>query len=132
MDGIAEGGTAMPWTYSQSTGQLRHNGRLIATGYSGAGHNAASGRNNPALQGVRDVGPIPQGLYAIGRPYRHARLGPHVMNLDPVGHDALGRTDFRIHGNNPTNDASQGCIILNRPVRQRISRSGDGQLLVIP
>ena len=43
----------MPWEYSQSTGQLRHNGTLIATGYSGAGMNSGTGRNNPAMEAVR-------------------------------------------------------------------------------
>ena len=34
------------WTYSQSSGQLKHNGILIATGYAGRG----TDKNNPQSQ----------------------------------------------------------------------------------
>jgi Tlde1 domain len=122
----------MPWTYSQSTGQLRHDGVLVGTGYSGAGTAAASGRNNPAMQGTANVGPIPQGLYTIGPLHNSPNTGPNVMNLTPNGHDALGRTDFQIHGNNATNNASHGCVIMPPAVRQAVSASADHQLTVVP
>lgn len=122
----------MSWTYSQSTGELRHNGVLVGTGYSGAGATAAAGRNNPAMQGAHDQGPIPAGEYHVGNAYSHPQKGPTVMALTPVGHNALGRNGFLIHGNNAQNDASQGCIILGPAIRQQISASGDTQLFVQP
>jgi hypothetical protein len=54
----------MTWQYQQSTGQLSHNNIPIASGYSG--HD--NGVNNPDLQNVHNVGPIPQGSYIICDP----------------------------------------------------------------
>ena len=53
------------------------------------------------------------------------------MNLDPVGHNAHGRTHFRIHGNNASNDASEGCIVLPPAVRRLIAGSADNRLEVV-
>jgi hypothetical protein len=122
----------MPWIYSQSSGQLRRNGVLVGTGYSGAGATAATGRNNASMQHIANAGPIPAGQYLIGSPYNHPQKGPTSMNLTPVGHTALGRTGFMIHGNNVQNDASQGCIILGPSMRQQIAASGDQVLQVQP
>lgn len=122
----------MPWTYSQSTGQLRHNGVVVGTGYSGAGTTAASGRNNPVMQGTPNQGPIPAGTWNVGNAFAHPQKGPTSMNLTPVGHNALGRFAFMIHGNNVQNNASQGCIILGPGLRQQIANSGDHVLVVAP
>lgn len=122
----------MPWSYSQSAGQLRLNGVLIGTGYSGAGLNISTGRNNPAMQNVPNQGPIPTGQYQIGAAYNHPQKGPTSMNLSPVGHNALGRSGFMIHGNNIQNNASQGCIILGPAIRQQIAASSDSVLVVQP
>lgn len=122
----------MPWTYSQSTGQLRHNGALVGTGYSGAGWTTAAGRNNAAMQGTPNQGPIPAGQWNIGNAYSHASKGPTAMNLTPSGHNALGRSAFMIHGNNVQNNASQGCIILGPAFRQAIAASNDHVLTVSP
>lgn len=118
----------MSWTYHQSTGALLHNGRRVASGYSGSG----AGRNNGAMQATHNVGPIPRGAYRIGTPYNTNSHGPHVMRLTPVGHNALGRSGFLIHGDNRTHTASQGCIILPRNVRDTISTSRDHSLVIGP
>lgn len=116
------------YTYSQSTGELLHNGVFVGTGYSGIG----IGRNSPAEESVQNVGPIPRGNYIIGVAYADGHLGPVVMNLDPVsGTNTFGRSLFRIHGNNTDNDASHGCIILGPMIRKSIALSGDTQLTVI-
>jgi hypothetical protein len=120
----------MTWAYSQGSGELRFNGRVVARGYSGAGKKKASGRNNPGMEAAVAKGPIPRGRWTIGRSYQHAALGPVCMNLDPVDHDALGRSLFRIHGNNRTDDASHGCIILDRATRTMIAQSADKVLEV--
>lgn len=119
------------WTYDQSTGDLSHDGVFIGTGYSGAGRTLAEGRNNGAMEAVAAKGPIPRGRWKIGRPRDGGALGPFVMNLDPVGHNAHSRSLFRIHGNNKADDASHGCIILARPLRQLIAASGDNDLTVV-
>jgi hypothetical protein len=115
------------WTYKQSTGELIDaDGMIVATGYSGA----MEGRNNPAMQERHNLGPIPQGTYAIGPP-RDLQGGPHgpyVLPLIPQKGNAMwGRSGFLIHGDSVSNPgtASEGCIIMPRPIRNRINASGD-------
>lgn len=116
------------WTYRQSDGEFLHDGNFEGTGYSGTG----PGRNNPAMQDVPNVGPIPQGAFTIGAPYDDPHLGPCVMHLDPnPGTNTFGRSLFRIHGNNIANDASHGCIILGPSIRHMVANSGDHDLQVI-
>ena len=119
----------MTWIWDQSAGTLSRDGQLISRGYSGKGR----GRNNPALQGVRGVGPLPRGRYRIGPPRTSQRTGPYVLDLFPIDatpndtvHDATGRASFQIHGDNVNNPgtASSGCIILPRAIRQQIWKSG--------
>lgn len=116
------------WTYQQSTGELTHDHAYQGMGYSGR----AGGRNNPEAQQIEGVGPVPQGLYTIGKAYDHPHLGPCVMNLDPkAGTQTFGRSLFRIHGDNKNHDASHGCIILGPAIRHLIANSGDTDLTVI-
>ena len=124
---INEEKKSMPWQYSQSTGQLTHNGQLVSTGYSGAG----VGQDNTAMEATPSVGPIPRGAYTIGSPHQGINTGPHVMDLTPSGHNALGRTSFQIHGDNSTHTASSGCIVMGPAVRTQISNSGDNVLNVV-
>ncbi len=113
------------WAWSQSAGRLYRDGKPVAVGYSGRNvPGGQRGRNNPALEGVRAVGPIPKGRYSIASPRTSTRTGPYVMPLEPIGHKALGRTAFQIHGDNARGDASSGCIILPRGVREQIWASG--------
>jgi hypothetical protein len=124
----------MPWEYSQSTGELYQiqNGQRVRVGTGYSGINA--GLNNPAMENTPNTGPIPRGTWRIGNPRRSPNTGPHVLDLSPIGHNAHNRTNFQIHGDNRTpqpNDASNGCVILPRNIRERISNSGDTILTVI-
>jgi hypothetical protein len=119
------------WTYKQLTGELYDSTmKRIATGYSGAG----DGKNNPAMQEVRNIGPLPKGIYSIGAP-RDLQGGPHgpfVLPLTPnPKNEMFGRAGFLIHGDNSTHTASEGCIILPLPIRMAISQSPDKALEVI-
>lgn len=105
------------------------------TGYSGYG----AGLNNPAMQEQPFVGPIPQGIWTIG-PQEDIvtntgfRL-PASMRLTPdLGTNTFNRGGFIIHGDNPARNrtASQGCPVFDRPTRNRIGRSGDNELRVVP
>lgn len=118
------------WVYHQSTGWLYREGKLVATGYSGNGE----GLNNPAMEHVRDVGPIPAGLWRIDdTPFDHPKRGPFCLRLAPRNHAARGRDGFLIHGDNKKGDrsASRGCIIFSRSVRTQIYESKDQELLVV-
>lgn len=118
------------FTYFISTGKfVSKDGTILARGYSGQG----KGLNNPELQTAVGEGPIPVGLYSIAGKRDSSNTGPVTMDLTPAkGTDTLGRSLFRIHGDNKAMNftASHGCIILPRTVRDIISRSGDRDLLV--
>lgn len=119
------------YTYEQRTGRfLKPDGTLLATGYSGI----AKGLNNPAMEDVRGVGPIPAGDWSIDlHPVPPEHVGPFALALLPVGHNAHGRSLFRIHGDNVLGNhtASHGCIILGRPARQAIIAAGVTALRVV-
>lgn len=118
------------WTYDQSSGRLTRNGVFASTGYSGKGR----GKNKPALEAMQGVGPIPAGKWRMTGIYNSARVGPYAIVLEPEpGTDTKGRSAFRIHGDSIANpgDASKGCIILPRRVREAMWSSGDRALNVI-
>lgn len=122
----------MSFVYSQSTGAMQQDGHLLARGYSGHGE----GLNNPAMQNVHAIGPLPQGRYTIQQPTVHPHLGPVAMELLPYnGNTMFLRGDFFIHGDNTdmNHTASDGCIILPHDVRAAIAAAvlaGDNQLEV--
>jgi hypothetical protein len=118
------------WTWDQLSGTLGKDGRRVATGYSGFGE----GKNNPELERVHDVGPIPKGIFSIGPPRDTTTHGPHVLPLTPQpGTNTFGRDGFLIHGDSVKDPgtASHGCIILPRTVRDQISAGSDHQLQVV-
>ena len=116
------------WTYTIATGEMT-DGNHQFFGYSGHG----LGLNNPAMEGTRDVGPAPEGLYSIGPWHDAPHLGPCVSLLSPVDHDADGRTGLYIHGDNRlgNHSASDGCIIMDKIARQTMRNSNDTSLNVI-
>ena len=103
------------WLYHQSTGDLFYlngiNINPIEKCYSVYG----DCKNKPEFQGVKNLGPIPQGKYTLGsfteiaggRIKKAVPLTPHVSN------NMLGRDGFYIHGENQLQpgEASEGCII---------------------
>jgi hypothetical protein len=118
------------WTFEQQTGDLRYEGKVVASGYSG--HEA--GKNNPKMQHVPCIGPIPEGYYTIASPIDTASHGPYVLHLTPFQHNQMfGRSGFLIHGDSvkQPGTASEGCVILGRMVREAIWQSGDRTLRVV-
>lgn len=119
------------WTYNQSSGGLSKDGVSLGTGYSGFG----DGKNNPHVEELHDVGPIPAGLWAIcGPPFETKEHGPYVLRLEPEpGTKTYGRTGFLMHGDSIEHpgEASKGCIIMDRITRTRVYQSGDTKLQVI-
>lgn len=112
----------MSWTFEQRTGKLYDpSGKLVATGYAGGncGKNP-EGKNNPDMQGVKSVGPLPVGMYTRGEVLMSSHLGPFAIPLLPnSGNNMLGRGGFYVHGDTtPSGNASEGCIIVPRAVRE--------------
>lgn len=118
----------MAWVYDQSSGELSHNGVLVATGYAGKGPH----KNRPASQNLANQGPIPRGGWLIGG-YTSSK-GPLTITLTPKpGTNTFGRSAFRIHGDSVSNPgtASEGCIIMPFSARTQIISSSDHDLDVI-
>lgn len=112
----------MSFQFKQSTGEFFQDGTLLAMAYSGHG----DGVNNPTVQNIRMVGPIPRGRYTIQPAYVHEHLGPLAMPLVPYSSNEMFMRDgFFIHGDNSKGDrsASEGCIILPHDARVVVARA---------
>jgi hypothetical protein len=122
------------WRYEQKTGRLLHNDACVATGYAGGncGKNP-EGKNNPESQEISKIGPLPQGKYTFGTPVAQSHLGPFAIPLIPdSGNEMFGRSSFYVHGDTtPSGNASEGCIIMPRPIREQVSSSPDNDLEVV-
>ena len=126
----------MSWTYEQLTGKLLDpSGALVATGYAGGNEGKnPEGVNNPYLQTVACVGPLPAGTYTMGTPVPQSHLGPFAIPLIPAaGNEMYKRGHFYMHGDrtNATRCASEGCIIMPRAVRDLVWASSDRKLNVV-
>lgn len=99
---------------------------FVAAGYSGKGRFI----NDPTATARPSEGPIPIGIWTIGRAFTHSRLGAEAIPLTPVipGY----RTGFYIHGDNARGNrsASTGCIILPIWARKRIATQRGAKLEV--
>lgn len=118
------------WIYEQSKGRLLRGGIIQGYGYSGAGE----GKNNPEMQAVHDVGPIPVGLYIIGDPFDSPEHGPFCLPLAPEqDNEMFGRSGFLMHGDSIAHpgQASKGCIIMPHATRVTVYGSGDKVLQVV-
>lgn len=125
------------WIYKQSTGELQQTRAEkswgdIHRGYAGRDE----GLNNPAMQHVKNKGPLPCGFYTIGEVIvTHPRLGVLVMELVPDdSNEMFGRGDFFLHGRKSPTDltASLGCMIQDRRARLKVAASDDKRLQVVP
>jgi hypothetical protein len=125
-------GTIAVWTYKQLSGDLSRDGAAAGACYSGY----EAGKNNPAMQNVPNIGPVPQGRYTIGAPIDlgGGPHGPFVLPLTPdPANQMFGRFGFLIHGDSIANPgfASRGCIIAGLAIRQAIASSEDAELVVV-
>ena len=128
--------------YRQSNGVLTYNsGKIIGKGHAGHG----LGLNNPSMQTVHGIGPLPCGGYTIGAPINDKNTGPFSLPLTPDPTNKMfGRSGFLIHGGlsepftEPDGEIiqpgqeSDGCPIMARIIRELVSQSLDKHLEVIP
>lgn len=137
---IDPSGLTVTCVYSQSTGQLLCTDDdagdvVVDTSQCYAGRGI--GRNDPDWQDVKDVGPTPVGPWQIGPGEdRPGRTGDMSLPLSPLpGNDVFNtkRTPnkFWIHGNNRSDNASKGCPVCPRPIRDAINDRGGGTFHVI-
>lgn len=119
------------WYYLQASGELlRTTAIVVGTGYAGHGE----GKNNPGLQHVANVGPLPCGDYLIEEAHDSLMHGPLCFRLtpDPLN-DMFGRDHMMIHGDSIEHpgEASQGCVVMARHIRDFINTSVDRRLRVL-
>ena len=120
----------MTWRYSQATGELSRDGIFLCRGYAGF----EEGKNNPAMQTVHDVGPIPQGRWTMTAMMDLPANGPRCIRLRPKeGTLTWGRDGFLIHGDSAAapGRASHGCIIIGRLQRELVWNTQDRELEVV-
>jgi len=120
------------WQFSQTRGTITSAaGAVIGTGYSGHG----PGVDNPAMQTVRNVGPLPVGHYTFGELIpTDPKLGEYVIPLIPdPSNQMYGRSGFFWHGDNSAHNesASEGCIVSAFTTRQEAYESADHSLEVV-
>lgn len=119
------------WRYVQATGELFDSaGHCEGVGYSGFG----AAKNDPAMERMPNMGPIPKGVYIIGEPFDSPDHGPFVLRLTPtISTNTFGRSGFLMHGDSIDNPgkASHGCIIQARSTREKVHQSGDSTLEVV-
>ena len=106
------------WTYESSTGKMFDaDMNLRGSGYSGS----PQGKNNPEMQNIPNVGPIPEGDYTMDAPVNSAVHGQYAIPLIPDANNQMfNRDHFLCHGDSVVTPgtASEGCII--QPYRTRI------------
>lgn len=124
--------------FVQNSGKFyNRTGDLLGIGYAGGDKgNALDGVNNPTLEDIPDVGPLPCGFYTVGRPYNHPKCGEYFLPLSPsAANNMFGRGGFGIHGDLVSapgqHKASDGCIIMSKDVRRAVWESGDHDLQVV-
>ena len=124
------------WTFKVTAGTILNPEGALVTSHAYAGGNCGKnpeGVNNPAKVMVKDIGPLPPGLYTMGTPVEHSRLGPFAIPLTPDPANVMyGRGGFFCHGDTvPSGNASEGCIIAARFVRDQMWASADHQIQVV-
>ncbi len=123
----------MPFCFHRAEGCFYSpDGNLMTqSAYSGHGN----GLNNPSMQDVEGVGPLPSGLYTIGAPRVPIdHLGPLAMPLTPSASTVMfGREGFFLHGDNAAGNhsASDGCVIVPHWARAAVNMDSDRTLVVV-
>jgi hypothetical protein len=113
--------------YVQSTGTLINGGSPdLKPIYEGAYAGAGSHKNNPASQCISDLGPIPVGIYRMGKIADEGALKAAIRLTPERDNEMCGRSGFLIHGEskNFPGWASAGCIIVaDSDVRKKFAEA---------
>jgi len=98
---------------------VKQSRRLIVKSYSGAPNFV----NDPEQQNVKDKGTIPRGSYKMQPPVKSSRTGWNIGLTPAATNKMFGRHTFQIHGDKvgaPYQSSSNGCIIINKTIRDSI------------
>ena len=105
---------------STSSPVTKDDGTVVAHGWAG-NHD---GKLNHAMQEVHNVGPLPVGVYRIGRWQDTDHLGPMAAPLLQIEGETFGRSGFWIHGaaKDPKKygQESKGCLVIEHEEREAV------------
>lgn len=113
------------------------NGNLQAVGYAGGDKGLhPEGVNNPKMQNVVNIGPLPCGHYTIGAPIDNPVTGPYSLPLTPdSANEMYGRGGFFLHGDDirfpGQRKGSDGCPVVDRASRETVWASLDRDFEVV-
>ncbi len=115
----------MSWKFLIAEGRiLKPDGSYHCTAYSGA----PGYIDNPDAESLRNLGPIPEGLYRFGTPVDTPDHGPFFIPLIPDPTNRMyNRGSFGWHGDSIKHPgcASQGCVISIQLARRAAWESED-------
>src|SRR5271157_4116869 len=116
----------MNWKHEQSTGKIWNaNNTYLDTGYAGRD----KGKNNPSMEGVKGIGPLPHGTWQPVELFEeHPMVGKFAVRVEPANEETLQRVrsygrdpkSFFMHGDSIEHPglASHGCMVHQRPTRE--------------
>lgn len=115
--------------YNQRTGVITRDSALLGIAYSG--HD--EGLNNPAMESVRMIGPIPRGLWRMLEPRDSKTTGKYTIPLIMVRGDSFKRDLFRVHGDNRyvNKSASHGCVVAMYKTRVEMYTTSGDKLITV-
>lgn len=123
------------WVFESSTGKMFDSlSSVVATGYAGGNEGKnPEGKNNPTMEREPFIGPLPVGIYEMKTPIPKSHLGPFAIPLEPnPTNEMYGRGHFYLHGDTtPSGNASEGCIIMPRAIREKMWASADHVVMVV-
>lgn len=107
--------------YEIASGEFSLSPEAKFIGYAGNG----IGKNNAEYCHVRNVGPLPRGMYLMLHRIENHPTDITIRLRAGEGEETFGRSGFLIHGDSAKapGTASRGCIILNRAAREYLERS---------
>jgi len=106
---------------------------VVGQGYAGYG----DGLNNPDMQNVENTGPLPEGVYMIGKQQDNktgnGTLLRGSMRLTPTMLSRMfKRNGFLMHrGNMTKKNSSKGCIVQTEAALNAVGASNDKTLVVV-
>jgi len=133
------------WLFEQISGRFSQDGELIGVGYAGRNYNDSGdwvhGKNNPDMEAIKGIGPLPAGHYTGRELYpTHPVLGNFAIRLEP---DEETRAkiltyerdpdSFFLHGDSAEapGKASHGCIVQSLDVRHKFWYGVDREIDVV-
>lgn len=119
----------MNWKFSQLNGKIWDSHSWNPDNYIGQGYAGRdAGKNNPSMEGVKGIGPLPHGLWKPVEFFAlHPTVGKNAVRVEPADQETLDRVkaygrdpfSFFMHGDSSEHPglASHGCMVEGPAIR---------------